>query len=100
MGKPGLDLKFVHIITGSPDVARQRWEDLKKILGWDEDFPLQLVPSKGDVASQILDMVKKDKFGTIIMGKRGHTGMKRWLLGSVSAGVLRGLADESLFLID
>ena len=93
-------MKFVHIITGSPDVARQRWEDLKKILGWDEDFPLQLVPSKGDVASQILDMVKKDKFGTIIMGKRGHTGMKRWLLGSVSAGVLRGLTDESLFLID
>jgi 2,4-dienoyl-CoA reductase (NADPH2) len=100
VGKPGFNLNFVHIFTGSPDVARQRWEDLKNIVGWDEDFPLQLIPSKGDMASQILNMVKKDKFGTIIMGKRGFTGMKRWLLGSVSVGMLRGLTDESLFLID
>jgi 2,4-dienoyl-CoA reductase (NADPH2) len=93
-------LNFVHVFTGHSDAVEQRWEGLKNIVGWDEDFPLQLIPLKKDVAAQLLSKVKEDKCGTIIMGKRGLTGMKRWLLGSVSAGVLRGLTDESIFLID
>jgi 2,4-dienoyl-CoA reductase (NADPH2) len=100
VGKPGYNLNFVHVFTGHPDASEQRWEGLKNIVGWDEDFHLQLIASKKDVAGQILNKVKEDKCGTIIMGKRGYTGMKRWLLGSVSAGVLRGLTDESIFLID
>ncbi len=100
VGKPGCNLNFVHVLTGRAETAEQRWEALKKIVGWDEDFRLQLVPSKEDVAAQLLNKVKEDKCGTIIMGKRGLTGMKRWLLGSVSAGVLHGLTDETIFLID
>jgi 2,4-dienoyl-CoA reductase (NADPH2) len=100
VGKPGYNLNFVHVLTGHPDAAEQRWEGLKNIVGWDEDFRLQLIPSKKDVAAHLLNKVKEDKCGTIIMGKRGLTGMKRWLLGSVSAGVLRGLTDESIILID
>jgi 2,4-dienoyl-CoA reductase (NADPH2) len=100
VGKPGYNLNFVHVFTGHSDAVEQRWEGLKNIVGWDEDFPLQLIPLKKDVAAQLLSKVKEDKCGTIIMGKRGLTGMKRWLLGSVSAGVLRGLTDESIFLID
>ena len=45
-------------------------------------------------------MVEEGNYGTVVMGKRGLTGIKRWLLGSVSAGVLRGLQDQSLYLID
>jgi 2,4-dienoyl-CoA reductase (NADPH2) len=98
--KPGYNLNFVHVFTGHSDAVEQRWEGLKNIVGWDEDFPLQLIPLKKDMVAQLLNKVKEDKCGTIIMGKRGLTGMKRWLLGSVSAGVLRGLTDESIFLID
>lgn len=100
VGKPGCNLYFVHILTGRAGTAEQRWEALKKIVGWDEDFRLQLIPSKKDVTAQLVSKIKEDKIGTIVMGKRGLTGMKRWLLGSVSAGVLRGLTDESIFLID
>jgi len=50
--------------------------------------------------SALLEIIKTEKYGTIIMGKRGLSGIKRWLIGSVSAGVLHGLTDQSLFLID
>jgi nucleotide-binding universal stress UspA family protein len=33
------------------------------------------------------------------MGRRGQGGLRRFLLGSVSAGVLRGLANQSLTLV-
>jgi 2,4-dienoyl-CoA reductase (NADPH2) len=28
------------------------------------------------------------------------SGIKRWLLGSISAGVVRGLTDQTIFLVD
>jgi nucleotide-binding universal stress UspA family protein len=34
------------------------------------------------------------------MGKRGLSGLKRLLLGSVSSGILSRLTDQSLFLVD
>ena len=54
----------------------------------------------GSVSDTILECAKTENYGTIIMGKRGLSGIKRWLLGSVSSGVLRGLTGQSLFLID
>ena len=69
-------------------------------MGWDEDFPLDLIPSKGDVAADLLEIINSENHGIIAMGKRGLSGIKRWLLGSTPAGVLKGLSDQSLFLID
>jgi nucleotide-binding universal stress UspA family protein len=98
--KPGFNLHFVHFLSGQVTEAKRRWDELKKIVGWDEDFSLELIPSNKDVANQVLSKIARDKCGTIVMGKRGLTGMKRRLLGSVSAGVVRGLIDETIFLID
>ena len=100
VGKPGCHLHFVHFLSGQVTEAERRWEELKKIVGWDEDFSLELIPSNKDVANQVLSKIARDKCGTIVMGKRGLTGMKRRLLGSVSAGVIRGLTEETIFLID
>ena len=100
VGKQGCHLSFVHFFNGQAGEAERRWEALKKIVGWDEDFRLDLIPSKKDVIVQLLNKIKEDQCGTIVMGKRGLTGMKRRLLGSVSAGVIRGLTDETIFLID
>jgi 2,4-dienoyl-CoA reductase (NADPH2) len=52
------------------------------------------------VAADLLEIIYSENHGMIVMGKRGFSGIKRWLLGSTSAGVLRGLSDQSLFLID
>jgi 2,4-dienoyl-CoA reductase (NADPH2) len=100
LGKSGFDLQFVHVQGGPAISAKQRWKELKRIVGIDEGFQLELVPQRKEIAAELLKVAKEGGYGTIIMGKRGLSGIKRWLLGSVSAGVLRGLTDQSLFLID
>jgi 2,4-dienoyl-CoA reductase-like NADH-dependent reductase (Old Yellow Enzyme family) len=100
MGHPGFDLNFVHVSKDPKGPLEQRWKELKKIVGFDKDAQLQILPSQGDIATDLLSIINTGGFGTIIMGKRGFSGIKRWLLGSVSAGVLRGITNQTLFLVD
>ncbi|MFC1579602.1 universal stress protein [Thermodesulfobacteriota bacterium] len=98
--KPDFQFHFVHALSSPQGPAEQRWEKIKKVTGIDAGLKLTFIPISGEVDKDLLAMVKTGKYGTVVMGKRGLTGIKRWLLGSVSAGVLRGLEDQSLILID
>jgi len=100
MGQPAFNLNFVHVADSPQGPAAQRWRELKKILDFDEDARLQIFPRKSDIATDLFNIITAGSYGTIIMGKRGFSGIKRWLLGSVSAGVLHRLKDQSLFLVD
>ena len=91
---------FVHVVTKSSGQEEQRWKEIKKIVGFDKKIPLQLIFTKTGVASTLIKIIEAQKYGTIVMGKRGLSGIKQWLLGSVSAGLMRNLTDQSLFLID
>ena len=96
-----VNLHFVHVSKASERIVQKRWGVLKQICDLDSSLPsLVSVSPSGDIASTIMEVVNRNKFGTIVMGKRGLSGIKRWLLGSVSVGVLRLLRDQSLFLID
>lgn len=98
--KPYFRFHFVHALSGPQGPAEQRWEKIKRITGMDADLKLTFIPTSGEIDKDLLAMMESGKYGTVVMGKRGLTGIKRWLLGSVSAGVLRGLGDQSLILID
>ena len=98
--KKMFSFNFVHVGTKFSGHEEQRWKEIKKIVGFNEIFPLELIFTKSDVVSTLIKIAKTQKYGTIIMGKRGLSGMKQWLLGSVSAGMLRNLTDKSLFMID
>jgi 2,4-dienoyl-CoA reductase-like NADH-dependent reductase (Old Yellow Enzyme family)/nucleotide-binding universal stress UspA family protein len=98
--KKGFHFCFVHVKTSSSGREQQQWKKLKKIVDFDEKTPLQLIVSKTNVTSALIQIIQTQKYGTIVMGKRGLAGIKRWILGSVSAGLLRKLTDQSLFLID
>jgi 2,4-dienoyl-CoA reductase (NADPH2) len=100
MGEPSFRMAFIHVLEGDERGATRRWKEICQVVGWDEDFPLRLVPTTGRVAEDLLREIKSGDYGTIIMGKRGHSGIKRWLLGSVSSAVLRGLTDQTMVLID
>jgi len=100
IGKTGFNINFIHVLTDQIGSVEQRWKQFKKIVGFDESYHLQSIPTKDSVVSALLEIIKTEKYGTIIMGKRGLSGIKRWLIGSVSAGVLHGLTDQSIFLID
>ncbi len=97
--RPDFDLTFVHALTGSAGQAEQRWKAIQKVTGA-EQFPLTLLPCEGDAVSAIVKAVHQGQYGTVIMGKRGISGIKRWLLGSVSRGVMGSLTEHSLVLID
>lgn len=100
MFKPGHEFAFVHILQGPSAPVIQRWQRLKEIAGLKQDLPLELIFSKGEVPEALLRFIKEGGYGTVIMGKRGLSGIKRRLLGSVSARVLQGLVDQTLILID
>jgi nucleotide-binding universal stress UspA family protein len=43
----------------------------------------------GHPAEHIVALAEKEKADLIVMGRRGHTAIARWMLGSVSERVLR-----------
>jgi 2,4-dienoyl-CoA reductase (NADPH2) len=47
-----------------------------------------------------LHELRHGDFGTLVMGKRGLSRIKQFLLGSVSAAVLQGLTTQTLLLVD
>lgn len=100
MKEKGFSISFVHIQSGRADTALQRWELLKSITGFDPDVPLEVIEPETDVVSAINETIQSGRYGTVVMGKRGLSGLKLWLLGSVSSGVLDHLTDQSLFLVD
>ncbi len=100
MAKPGFTFDFVHVITRSAGHETRQWEHFKRVLDWHNGYTLKMIPVENGVARSLLGLINKEGYGTIIMGKRGLSGIKRWLLGSVSSKILKGLEDQTLFLID
>lgn len=80
--------------------GRKRWKELKNIAGLENRVPLKLLEPGKQVAAVIVEEIRRGGYGTIVMEKRGFSGIKRLLVGSVSGGVLGGLEDQSLFLVD
>ncbi|MBN1102323.1 MAG: universal stress protein [Deltaproteobacteria bacterium] len=97
---PDFHFSFVHVLQGAAAQARGRWEELRKILEWDDRYALNLLAQKGSVAETLLEEVQRGQYGTLVMGKRGFSRIKRMILGSVSAAVLHHLTDQSIVLID
>jgi len=100
IGRSEFKLNFLHVLSGPKKSAAHRWKELKRIIELDEKVELQCIAKNSEISDTILECVKAGGYGTIVMGKRGLSGIKRWLLGSVSSGVLRGLTEQSLFLVD
>ncbi len=94
-------LVFLHVLQGAAEVkALKRWGEIHKILGWQKALSLRVVALSGNVPATILHELRSGDFGTLAMGKRGLSRIKQFLLGSVSAAVLQGLATQTLLLID
>jgi 2,4-dienoyl-CoA reductase (NADPH2) len=98
--RPDFRLHFLHAANSNDTRARDRWAELKKAVEFKTDAPLDLIPSHGNANAAIVDAIAKGPYGTIVMGKRGLSGIKRLLLGSVSRAVLHTLDDQSLILVD
>ena len=100
INRPGVRLRFVHAFDGSKTRADRHWSRLKEVVGLNKAEQLDCIPSGDNPATAIIEDIARGRFGTIIMGKRGLTGIKRLLLGSVSRAVLRKINDQTLLLVD
>jgi 2,4-dienoyl-CoA reductase (NADPH2) len=100
MNRQGVSVRFIHVLRGDEKTTARRWSRLKRVADLDPGEPLLKIPSAGPVSADILDHLAAGHYGTVIMGKRGLSGIKGLLLGSVSRGVVRGIGDRSVFLVD
>lgn len=92
--KTGSNLTLLHVqepyLLGlRPDVSKQVGLDIlssgeKRVKGAKVDKKLE----SGNAAKVIVDFAEKGKYDLILMGGRGHSAMRHWLLGSVSDHVL------------
>ena len=95
-----MQFRFMHVLRGSSTRVEKRWQELMRTAGCDGIFPLQILQTTDAVHTEILKVINAGNFGMVVMGKRGMSGIKRWMLGSVSMGVLKGLTDQTLVLMD
>ena len=101
LSRSGVKVSVVHLSQHPPKHARLQWHRMKKICGIESNpLPLEVIPPSADIVSDLLNIIRAGRYDTVIMGKRGLSGIKRVLLGSVSAGIVRGLSEESIILID
>jgi 2,4-dienoyl-CoA reductase (NADPH2) len=97
---PEIRPTFCHVLGDQRGEHRKQWSIFKAAAGFDDEAALTELPFSEDVAAVLVAEIQNGNYGTVVMGKRGLSEIKRWLLGSVSTKVLEGLTDQSLFLVD
>jgi nucleotide-binding universal stress UspA family protein len=80
------------------NVERSRAKYLKEIAGTFPEVAVSCAVEKGTVAEVIVDKAAAEKNTLINMATHGHSGIKRWLLGSVAEKVLRGTTNPLLLI--
>ena len=53
-----------------------------------------------DVADEILNFAQTGRFGTIMVGRRGLTGAKKVLLGSISGKIVHYAKDCAVTVVE
>lgn len=96
---PALRIRFVHIAEEKDDAVLSEWQKAKELTGFEDGPDLEVVVADDDISQVVLRTAEQCNCGMIVMGRRGMSGFRRFFLGSVSAGVLKNLQDQSLTII-
>lgn len=90
---PEHQLYLQRMITAAKADIKQYTDKLKR-----KRIKVESAILVGDAASEIVDYAQKEDFSLIVMSTHGHSGIKRWALGSVADRVLRG-TEKPLVLV-
>lgn len=63
-----------------------------------ESMSTKIKPMKHDVALTIIEEARTG-YDLIVLGRRGHSGIKKFLFGSVSQKVLQAVSDISILIV-
>jgi nucleotide-binding universal stress UspA family protein len=73
------------------------YEKILKISGFAGSIEKRI--EEGDPGNKIIEIVKKENFQTVMLGRRGLSELKGFFLGSVSSKVLHGLINYNIYLV-
>lgn len=59
----------------------------------------KVVDGSRDAANDILKEAKSNDYGTVVLGRRGHSGVKEFFMGSVTSKVLQDCAGMAVWLV-
>ena len=59
----------------------------------------KVVDGTRDAASDILKEAKSNDYGTVVLGRRGHSGVKEFFMGSVTSKVLQDCAGMAVWIV-
>ena len=59
----------------------------------------KVVDGTRDAASDILKEAKGNGYGTVVLGRRGHSGVKEFFMGSVTSKVLQDYAGMAVWIV-
>ena len=96
-------IEFCSMEDKKRELVEKAVQKAKEILlkaGFDEKkISIKIVSRKKGVARDIIDEAQAG-YDTVVMGKRGLSGIKEFFLGSVSQKVLNGAKDVSVLLVN
>ena len=98
LGRSELQFRFVHVLEGSRQAARRRWEKMLPVSGWDADTPLELLPPGPEGIARTL-LTAAENLDFLVVGRRGMSRIKSLLLGSVSRQILRAAPDATVVIV-
>ena len=80
--------------------AAQKAKEVLQEAGFDEkNITIKMVNRKKGIARDIINEAHSG-YDTVVMGKKGLSGIKEFFLGSVSQKVLHGAGDLSVLLVN
>lgn len=65
-----------------------------------ENIAVRIRKQKSGVARDILKAAKQEKYDAVVVGRRGLTGVKQFMFGSVSNKVINSAENLSIIVVD
>jgi nucleotide-binding universal stress UspA family protein len=65
-----------------------------------KEIRTEFIPAEFNIADEILNLAQSGRFGTIVVGRRGLTGAKKVLLGSISSKIVHYAQDCAVTVVE
>jgi len=65
----------------------------------DEQIRTKVVDGSRSAAADILKEARSNNFGTIVLGRKGHSSVKEYLMGSTTSKILQDSGDLAVWLV-
>jgi nucleotide-binding universal stress UspA family protein len=65
-----------------------------------KDVAVRVRKKKAGIARDVIAEAQKGQYDTLVVGRRGFTGVKRFLFGSVSNKIVQGAEGVSVVVVD